>query len=297
MVRDLETGGVSVKHQIVKALHGKYSIDELCKFLQISRSGYYKYVKRQQQPHKDEELKEKIRAVYEQRKGRYGYRRIQAELERQFHLKVNHKKVLRMMQNMGLKAKIRRKRHVHSKQVANLGSRIAENLLNRDFHAEAPNQKWVTDVTYIRTTEGWLYLSSIMDLFNYEIISYCISDRNDNLLVVNTVKRAFEKRKDATGVILHSDRGFQYTSHEYHDMLQKVGARISMSRKGNCFDNACIESFFSHLKTEELYLYDIPDKKEAQRRIDEYIRFYNEERIQLNKNKLTPVEYRRQLAA
>jgi putative transposase len=135
-----------------------------------------------------------------------------------------------------------------------------------------------------------------MDLFNYEII-YCISDRNDNRLVVNTVKRAFEKRKDAMGVILHSDREFQYTSYEYHDMLQKVGARISMSRKGNCFDNACIESFFSHLKTEELYLYDILDKKEAQRRIDEYIRFYNEERIQLNKNKLTPVEYRRQLAA
>ncbi|MEZ2661482.1 IS3 family transposase [Aneurinibacillus aneurinilyticus] len=150
-------------------------------------------------------------------------------------------------------------------------------------------------MTYIPTTEGWLYLSPIMDLFNNEIISYCIQDRNDNTLILQTVKQAFESRKDATGVILHSDRGFQYTSHDYHNMLQKVGARISMSRKGNCYDNACIESFFSHLKTEELYLYDIPDKKEAQRRIEEYIRFYNEERIQLNKNKLTPVEYRRQL--
>lgn len=136
-----------------------------------------------------------------------------------------------------------------------------------------------------------------MDLFNNEIISYCIQDRNDNAWVLQTVKQAFESQKDATGVILHSDRGFQYTSYEYHDTLQKVGARISMSRKGNCFDNACIESFFSHQKTEALYPYDIPDKKEAQRRMEEYIRYYNEERIQLNKNKLTPVEYRCQLAA
>jgi transposase InsO family protein len=297
VVRYLESGGVSVKHQIVEALHGKYSIAELCMFLQISRSGYYKYVKRQLQPNPDEEIQDKIGKLYWQRKGTFGYRRIQTELKRQFDQVVNHKKVLRIMQDMGIKAKIRRKRHIHIKQAADLGNRIAENILNRDFHTDKPNQKWVTDVTYIQTTEGWLYLSPIMDLFNNEIISYCIQDRNDIPLVLETVKQAFENRKDASGVILHSDRGFQYTSYEYHDMLQKVGARISMSRKGNCYDNACIESFFSHLKTEELYLYDIPDKKEAQRRIEEYIRYYNEERIQLNKNKLTPVEYRRQLAA
>ncbi len=126
------------------------------------------------------------------------------------------------MQEMSLRTKIRRKRHVHIRQTVEQGQRIAENLLNRGYHAEAPNQKWVTDVTYIPTTEGWLYLSPIMDLFDNEIIRYCVQDRNDNTWVLQTVKQDFESRKNATGVILHSDRGFRYTSHGYHDMLQKV---------------------------------------------------------------------------
>ena len=201
------------------------------------------------------------------------------------------------MQEMGLQAKIRRKKHRYGKASNTHQQRVAENVLDQNFHAQAPNQKWVTDVTYIQTTEGWLYLSPVMDLFNNEIVSYSIRERNDNALVLQSVKQAFDTRKDATGVLLHSDRGFQYTSYEYHDMLTKIGAQISMSRNGNCLDNACIESFFSHLKTEKLYLHSISDKNEAQKRIHEYIRFYNEERIQLNKNKLTPVEYRRQFIA
>ena len=225
MVRDLESGGVAVKHQIVDALKDKHSVKQLCGFLEISRSGFYKYLKRKQQSNRDHELQERILKVYNQRKGTFGYRRIQTELKRQFDQVVNHKKVLRIMQKMGLRARIRRKRHIHIKQAADLGTRIAENILNRDFHADKPNQKWVTDVTYVQTTEGWLYLSPIMDLFNNEIISYCIQDRNDIPLVLETVRQAYESRKDASGVILHSDRGFQYTSYEYDDMLQKVGAR------------------------------------------------------------------------
>ncbi|WP_281944519.1 IS3 family transposase, partial [Paenibacillus tyrfis] len=175
--------------------------------------------------------------------------------------------------------------------------RVAENLLKRQFQADAPNQKWVTDVTQYRVADTWLYLSAVKDLFNNEIVAYQISLRNDNQLVLQTFEKAFEKKKDVTGLIVHSDQGFQYTSHAYHDMLPQVGAQISMSRRGNCLDNASMESFFSHLKAEGLYPYDIRTLDEAQRRIEEYIHFYNENRPQRKLNKLTPVEYRRQLVA
>ncbi len=174
---------------------------------------------------------------------------------------------------------------------------MSENLLKRDFTAEKPNQKWVTDVTQYRVGERWLYLSAVKDLFNNEIVAYQLSQRNDNELVLRTFAKAFAKQKDVTGLVVHSDQGFQYTSYAYHDMLPKVGAQISMSRRGNCLDNASMESFFSHLKTEGLYPYDIRNLTEAQRRIEKYIRFYNRERPQRKLKKLTPVEYRRQFAA
>jgi transposase InsO family protein len=246
----------------------------------------------------DEDLKRKITTIYEQRNKTVGYRRIQDELYRQFGLVVNHKKVLRIMQELGIKAIIRRKYlHRTSHEAAISDGRIGENLLQRDFKADGPNQKWVTDVTQYRVFDDRLYLSAIKDLWNGEIVAFHLSDRNDNPLVLETFRKAFEKHKDVHGLIVHSDQGSQYTSHAYHDMLPKVGAQISMSRRGNCYDNASIESFFSHLKVEALYPYDIRSMEEAQRRIEEYIRFYNEERAQRKLNKLTPVEYRRQHVA
>lgn len=297
MVRDSETGGKATAYQVVDELRVKHTVQDLCSELGVSRSGYYRYLQRNRRPHRDDELKEKIQFIYQQRRGLFGYRRIQAELKRRYAKIINHKRVLRMMQELGIKAKIRRKRWINYQYLCHTSSRVAENLLARKFHAEKPNQKWVTDVTYIIVGNQRIFLSVIMDLFNNEVIAYKISQRNDNALVLETVNNAFEKRKDASGVILHSDRGYQYTSYEYHDMLQKVGARISMSRPGNCYDNACIESFFSHLKAEALYPYDIRDIAEAQRRIEEYMPFYNEERIQIKLKKLTPVEYRHQLVA
>jgi len=297
VVRDFETGGKTTAYQVIDELRSKHKVHDLCKQLRVSRSGYYRYLQRTNRLHRDNELREIIRNIYRDRKGVYGYRRIQAEIERRYGRTVNHKRVLRIMQEIGLKAIIRRKRWINNQYVSPTGCRVAENLLDRHFHSDQPNQKWVTDVTYIILGSQRIFLSVIMDLFNNEIVSFHIGQRNDNELVLETVRKALEKEKDVTGVILHSDRGFQYTSYEYHDMLQKVGARISMSRPGNCFDNACIESFFSHLKAETLYPYDIRDINEAQRRIEEYIPFYNEERIQIKLKKLTPVEYRRQLAA
>lgn len=297
MVRDFESGGTPQKHQVVDELRHRHTIQELCSYLRISRSGYYRYIQRKNRPDRDAELKNRIQAIYKQREGIYGYRRIQAELERQYGLLVNHKRVFRIMRELGLKSKIRKKRYQVQGYVPPTCGRTAENLLNRDFSATAPNQKWVTDVTYIHVGQKRMFLSVIMDLFNNEIVAYQISERNDNPLVMKTVRKAVQKRKDVYGTILHSDRGFQYTSHKYHDTLCKGGLLASMSRKGNCLDNACVESFFSHLKTEALYPYHISDLKEAQKRIRAYIRFYNEKRIQLKLNKLTPVEYRHQLAA
>jgi len=296
VVSHLEQGGVQEKRQVVEALKEQYPVTQLCRFLQISRSGYYQYLKRQGQE-RNKELKERMKAIYMKRHKKYGYRRIQGELERE-GLKVNHKKVLRLMQELGLKSIIRQKRTYQSTyQAAEAQGRVAANLLERDFHAQRPNQKWVTDVTQFRVGDQRLYLSAIKDLCGKDIVAYHMSTRNDNELVLQTFAKAFEMHKDVTGLIVHSDQGFQYTSHAYHDMLLKVGTRISMSRRGNCLDNAAMESFFSHLKAEALYPYDIRSVEEAQRRIEEYIRFYNEERIQIKLNKLTPVEYRRQLAA
>jgi putative transposase len=297
VVINLESGGLQGRHSVIDELKDTQSIRGLCAYMGISRSGYYAYVKRSKED-RDGELKLKIKAIYDQRNKVLGYRRIQDELYRQHNLIVNHKKVLRLMQELGIKAIIRRK-YVHrtSREAAVSDGRVADNLLQRDFKADRPNQKWVTDVTQYRVFDERIYLSAIKDLWNGEIIAYHISNRNDNPLVLETFKKAFEAHKDVTGLIVHSDQGSQYTSHAYHDMLPKVGAQISMSRRGNCYDNASIESFFSHLKVEALYPYDIRSIEEVQRRIEEFIRHYNEERAQRKLNKLTPIEYRRQLAA
>lgn len=294
MFGNLDAGGAAHKYATIKQVAGEYTISELCKLFRVSRSGYYAYLKRQETD-RDKSVKDSILAVYRKYDGKYGYRQTQLFLLQDYGVWVNHKKVLRLMQEMGLRSRIRRKYRGH--YVSSVGRRVAENALQRDFTACAPNQKWVTDVTQYRVVDTWLYLSAIKDLFNNEIVAYHMGVRNDNELVLRTFEKAFEKTKDVTGLIVHSDQGFQYTSYAYHDMLPKVGAQISMSRRGNCYDNASMESFFSHLKTEGLYPYDIRSLDEAQRRIDEYIQFYNQCRPQRKLKRLTPVEFRRQLSA
>ncbi|GIP49016.1 transposase [Paenibacillus sp. J53TS2] len=294
MVGHYEGGGVPEKHRLVQELRQRYSVSELCKEVGISRSGFYAYLKRKTEE-RDRELKELLHALYTKYDGKYGYRQLQLFLLQEHDLRINHKKVLRLMQELGIRSRIRRKHRYN--YAGSTGGRVAENLLQRDFKADLPNQKWVTDVTQYRVGDTWLYLSTIKDLFNNEIVAYNMSLRNDNQLVLQTFEKAFEKQKDMTGLIVHSDQGFQYTSYAYHDMLPKVGAQISMSRRGNCYDNASMESFFSHLKTEGLYPYDIRTLEEAQSRMEDFIHFYNHRRPQRKLNKLTPVEYRRQLVA
>lgn len=282
------------KYEAIEKASVWYSITELCRLFEVSRGGYYAYKKRKQTD-RDKPLKEMILALYKKYDGKYGYRQTQLFLLQDYGVWVNHKRVLRLMQEMNLRSRIRRKYRCN--YASSTGARVGENLLKRQFEAEKPNKKWVTDVTQYRVGDVWLYLSAIKDLFNNEIVAYHTSLRNDNDLVLQTFRNAFEKTKDVSGLIVHSDQGFQYTSHAYHDMLPQVGAQISMSRRGNCYDNASMESFFSHLKTEGLYLYDIRTLEEAQRRIEAFIHFYNNRRPQRKLKKLTPVEYRRQFAA
>lgn len=234
-----------------------------------------------------------VRNTFERYNGVYGYRQVQLFLYQDNGVWMNHKKVLRLMQKMGLRSRTRRKYRYN--RTWNNGDRAVRNILNRQFHAGAPNQKWVTDITQYRVGDTWLYLSAIKDLYQNEIVAYHMSDRNNTELVLETFSKAFEKEKDVTGLIVHSDQGAQYTSYKYHDMLPKVGAQISMSRRGNCYDNASMESFFSHLKVEGLYPYHIRTVEEAQMRIEDYIYFYNNYRPQRKLNKLTPVQYRNQL--
>ncbi|WP_155985621.1 IS3 family transposase [Paenibacillus gorillae] len=209
---------------------------------------------------------------------------------------MNHKKVPRLMQEMNLKSIIRRKTKAKP-QGDGLPPLVAENLLNRDFSAAAPKQKWVTDITQYAVGETWLYLSAIKDLCTKEIVSYQMSLRNNTQLVLDTFEQVLKKGEDVPDLIVHSDQGCQYTSHAYHNMLNQVSAKISMSRRGNCYDNAAMESFFSHLKAEALYPYSIGSLEDAQERIHAFIHYYNHERIQLKLNKLAPIDYRNQLTA
>lgn len=294
MFGNLDAGGETHKYRVIESAAKEYAVSTLCKLFRVSRSGYYAFLKRKGTD-RDQEAKALIQKVYERYNGVYGYRQIQLFLLQDHGVWMNHKKVLRIMQDLGIRSRIRLKRRCN--YATSEGDRVARNILKRDFKADAPNQKWVTDITQYRVGEKWLYLSAIKDLFNNEIIAYQMSVRNDNELVLRTFQQAWSQQKDVTGLIVHSDQGFQYTSHAYHDMLPKVGARNSMSRRGNCHDNASMESFFSHLKTEGLYPYDIRNMDEAQRKIEDYIRFYNQQRPQRKLNKLPPVEYRKQLIA
>lgn len=263
----------------------------MCSFFGVSRSGYYVFLKSMNKPNSETDLAYQISQCQQQCGRTYGYRRVCIWLERQ-GIKANHKAVLRVMNKYGLLSEIRRRRKYRQ-----MGGQLHkyENLLDRDFRAEKPNQKWVTDISYIHTKQGVLYLSMIRDLFDNSIVAYKTGTEQTVNLVLRTIKAAKEKEKVTTEVQLHSDQGFQYTSQAYNKLTKEYSITPSMSRRGNCYDNAMAENFFSILKTECIYRHNIKTFYDAQQLIDDYIHFYNYERIQL-KMKLTPYEKRRQLA-
>ena len=281
----------SVKYMVIYRHREKYSISEMCRFFEVSRSGYYGYVSRIDIPAKDLPLAEKIRECQSECGKTYGYRRVHTWLERKgiYH---NPKTILRVMQKYNLLSVVRRKKY------RNYGEYLHRypNLLNRDFHTERPNQKWVTDISYIHTKQGVLYLSIIRDLFDNSIVAYKTGTEQNVNLVLNTIKAAIKKEKVTAELQLHSDQGFQYTSLGYFKLTQSYGITPSMSRRGNPYDNALAENFFSILKTECIYRIKLQTFDEARLLIDRYIYFYNHQRIQL-KTKLTPLEKRSQFVA
>ena len=269
----------------------KYTISAMCRFFQVSRSGYYDYLKRMEVPDRDLPLAEQIRVCQQEVRQTYGYRRVHMWLERHGVYR-NPKTVLRVMQKYNMLSAIRRKRY----QIYGDGLHRYPNLLNRDFHADRPNQKWVTDISYIKTGQGFLFLSIIRDLYDNSIVTFKTGTEQNIQLVLSTVKAAKKKEKVTAELQLHSDQGFQYTSQAYFRLIQSYGITPSMSRRGNPYDNALAENFFSILKTECIYRAKPRTYEEARLLIGEYIHFYNYQRIQL-KTKLTPMELRRQFIA
>lgn len=280
-----------VKYRVIYRHKEKYSISEMCRFFEVSRSGYYGFVKRMGKPVKDLELSELIRECQVETKQTYGYRRVAIWLERR-GIHHNPKTILRVMNKYNLLSVVRRRRYCKYSQALHR----YENLLSRDFHADRPNQKWVTDISYIKTAQGFLYLSVIRDLYDRSIVAYKTSTVQNINLVLNTIRAAKRKEKVTGELQLHSDQGFQYTSQPYFNLTKSYNITPSMSRRGNPYDNALAENFFSILKTECIYRSKITSFEEARRMIDDYIYFYNHQRIQL-KTKLTPLELRSQFVA
>jgi len=282
----------SLKYEVVYCRHEKYSVSIMCRFFGVSRSGYYDYVKRRENPQMDAALAEIVSECQQSCGKTYGYRRVHLWLKRKKSLYCNPKTVLRVMNKYGLLSEIRRR-----KKYKYMGQQVHkyENLLNRSFTADRPNSKWVTDISYIHTNQGVLYLSMIRDLYDNSIVAYKTGTEQTVNLVLNTIKEAMQKEAVAAELQLHSDQGFQYTSQGYFNLTKAYGITPSMSRRGNCYDNAMAENFFSILKTECIYRHTLKTFDQTRQLIDEYIDFYNKERIQ-TKTSLTPIEKRRQAA-
>ena len=278
-----------VKYAVIYRHRDAYPVSVMCKFFAVSRSGYYAFVKQIGQPEHDAQLAEKIQECQDKADKTYGYRRVWKWLKDR-NIERNPKTILRIMKKYGLLSEIRR----HRKWV-NLGQQIHkyENLLKRQFRVDKPNVKWVTDISYIHTREGILYLSMIRDLYDNSIVAYKTATQQTVNLVLDTIRLAMkdEKKRVAAELQIHSDQGFQYTSHGYFKLTQSYGITPSMSRKGNPYDNAMAENFFSILKTECIYRHKPKTLKEANDLIDRYIHFYNHERIQ-NKTGVAPLMLR-----
>ena len=278
-----------VKYQIIYMNRNRYPVFAMCRFFDVSRSGYYDYVKRLDRPAHDAVVADIIREQQKKCDKTYGYRRMWKWLEKAKKIRRNPKTILRIMKKYELLSEIRRRRKWRQ-----MGQQLHkyENLLNREFQASRPNHKWVTDISYIHTGQGILYLSMIRDLFDNSIVAYKTGTSQSVNLVLDTIRLAMQKEKKVAAELqLHSDQGSQYTSQAYFDLTKEYGITPSMSRRGNCYDNAMAENFFSILKTECIYRHQASTFEEAKTLIDNYIYFYNHQRIQL-KTGVTPLTLR-----
>ena len=275
----------------IQAENAHYPITLLCKVLQVSRSGYYAWLRRpeSQRAREDRRLTVHIKAIHKQSRGIYGSPRVHAELKAQGE-KCGKHRVVRLMRQEGLYGKQRRR--FKATTDSSHKKPVAPNILDGNFQVEEPNQVWVGDLTYIRTDEGWLYLAVILDLFSRRIVGWALGARMTRNLVLEALRKAVGLRCPSSGLMHHSDRGSQYASGDYQKELAKHGMVVSMSRKGCCWDNAVCESFFHSLKTEQVYHCHYRTREEAQQDIRNYIEvFYNSWRRHSSLGYTSPAEF------
>lgn len=280
-----------MKFAFIAAEKALAPIAVLCKVLGVSRSGFYAWEERGPSARAldDEKLSVQITAIYKAYDGRYGSPRIHAELL-DAGISVSRKRVARIMVDLGLES--RRKRRFKATTDSKHNLPVAENVLDRKFEVDAPDVAWVTDITYVWTSEGWLYLAAILDLFSRRVVGFAMSEHIDRALVLEALRVAVGRRLPNAGLVHHSDRGSQYASNDYRDALDELGVVCSMSRKGNCWDNAVAESFFATLKTELIYPRRFATRGEAREAIFDFIEgFYNPRRRHSTLGYLSPMEF------
>jgi transposase InsO family protein len=280
-----------MRYQLVHDHAGQYPVRQICRVLELSPSAYYAWRGRPEsrRVRENRRLLVEIKAIHQAKRETYGSPRIHAELKA-LGLRHGEKRVARLMRDNGIRAKQKRKfkattdsKHSHP---------VAPNLLKRDFEAAAPNEKWVADITYIPTCEGWLYLSAVLDLYSRCVVGWSMSERMNRRLVLDALDMAVGRRRPEPGLVHHSDRGSQYACGDYRKTLIAQGMMCSMSRKGDCWDNAPMESFFHTLKTELVHHRKYQTRGEAKADLFEYIEvFYNRSRRHSALGYLTPAEY------
>jgi putative transposase len=288
-----------MKYRFISNNSDTFPVGKMAKVFNIHRSNYYRWLRssntREQKNNEEQELVNEIKEIQDKSRFSYGTPRVTDALKNK-NLVVNHKKVARLLRGNGLNHRMKRKFRITTDSNHNFKS--SPNFLNRDFDATAPNKKWVSDITYIWTAEGWLYLCVIIDLFSRKVIGWSVSSRIDADLLLRAFWNAVQQRNPGKGLIFHSDRGSQYCSIRFRNALKSRGMIQSMSRRGNCWDNACAETFFKSLKSEWIYDVNFKHRQEAKNVLFEYIEiFYNRKRSHSFLDYNTPEEFELKRAA
>jgi transposase InsO family protein len=281
-----------VKYAWIKEYSKRFQVSVMCRVLKVDKSSYYRWIKGGEVVKRvDKKLNELIKMIFIQGRENYGTRRIKVQLLKRFGYIVSRRRIGAIMKDLGLKAKTKKRYKINTTD-SNHNLPTALNILNRDFNASTPDEKYVGDITYIPTNEGWLYLATVIDLYSRRIVGWSMDDNMRVSLVNNALNMAISNRNPSKGLIWHTDRGSQYASYSHKDLLSKHGIIQSMSRKGNCWDNAVAESFFHTLKTELVYHEIYETRAQANQSIFEYIEvYYNRQRSHSTNNYLSPVEF------
>ena len=283
-----------MKYQFMRRHEKEFKLERMSRVLGVSRSGYYRFIKAplSQRAQENKRLLPKIEEAYQSNRGVYGSPRICKELRAQGEV-CSRKRVARLMRQAGIVAKMKKQFKVTTR--ANPKALAAPNVLQQVFKAELPNQRWVADITYVSTQEGWLYVAAILDLFSRRIVGLAMGERMTTDLVIMALQQAVVHRKPEKGLVHHSDRGCQYTSAEFQKSLSVSNIIASMSGAGNCYDNAAMESFFHTLKTEHIYFEGYTTREQAKQSIFEYVEvFYNRQRRHSTLGYVSPMAFEKQ---